>query len=76
LSVVGRCFAPGTGPSGTKTSAAGLGDVTQGAGFMDTIAKGYRGLHLLWDLNWDRLLYLATITVALFAGGLLGKLLL
>jgi len=32
---------------------------------MDMIAKSYRGLHLLWDLNWDRVLYLATITVAL-----------
>jgi len=42
---------------------------------MDTIVKGARGLHLLWDLNWDRLLYLATITVALFAGGWLGSIL-
>ena len=32
---------------------------------MQTIANGYRGLHLLWDLNWDRLLYIATIAVAL-----------
>ncbi|MCW1956669.1 hypothetical protein [uncultured Lentibacter sp.] len=43
---------------------------------MDTIAKSYRGLHLLWDLNWDRILYLATITVALFAGAWLGSVLL
>ena len=43
---------------------------------MDMIAKSYRGLHLLWDLNWDRVLYLATITVALFAGAWLGSLML
>ncbi len=43
---------------------------------MDTIAKSARGLHLLWDLNWDRLLYFATITVALFAGTWLGSILL
>ncbi|WP_268888882.1 hypothetical protein [Marimonas lutisalis] len=39
---------------------------------MDTIAKGARGLHLLWDLNWDRLLYIGTITIALLAGAYLG----
>ena len=43
---------------------------------MDTIVRGYRGLHLLWDLNWDRMLYLATITVALFTGTWLGTILL
>ena len=43
---------------------------------MDMIAKSYRGLHLLRDLNWDRVLYLATITVALFAGAWLGSLML
>ena len=43
---------------------------------MDMIAKSYRGLHLLWDLNCDRVLYLATITVALFAGACLGSLML
>jgi hypothetical protein len=31
--------------------------------------NGYRGLSLLMDLNWDRGLYIATITVALGAGG-------
>ncbi len=41
---------------------------------MQTIARGYRGLHLLWDLNWDRLLYVGTILVALLAGGYLGTL--
>ena len=43
---------------------------------MDMIAKSYRGLHLLWDLNWDLVLYLATITAALFAGAWLGSLML
>ncbi len=43
---------------------------------MDTIAKGYQGLHLLWDLNWDRVLYLSTITFALFLGGWIGSVLL
>lgn len=43
---------------------------------MDTIERGYQGLHLLWDLNWDRLLYLATITAALFAGAWLGTIML
>lgn len=33
---------------------------------MQTIIGGYRGLSLLVDLNWDRLLYLATIGGALF----------
>ncbi|WP_439111560.1 hypothetical protein [Lentibacter sp.] len=40
---------------------------------MSTIESGYRGLHLLWDLNWDRMLYLATITAALFVGGWFGS---
>jgi len=41
---------------------------------MDTIQKGYRGLSLLWNLNWDRILYVATILVALMAGAWLGSL--
>lgn len=41
---------------------------------MSTIVRGYRGLHLLWDLNWDRLLYVCTIAVALMAGAWLGSL--
>jgi hypothetical protein len=32
---------------------------------MHTMRKGYRGLSLLLDLNWDRALYVATITVSL-----------
>jgi len=38
------------------------------------ITKGYRGLSLLFDLNWDRVLYLATIAVALGFGAFLGSL--
>ena len=39
---------------------------------MQQIASGYRGLSLLFNLNWDRLLYLATIVVALLMGGFVG----
>ena len=35
---------------------------------MHTLTDGYRGLSLVMTLNWDLLLYLATIVVALFAG--------
>lgn len=41
---------------------------------MQQIQKSYRGLSLLMDLNWDRVLYVATITVALGAGAFLGSL--
>ncbi len=40
---------------------------------MEHIAQGYRGFTLLIDLNWDRLLYGATIAVALGIGGYLGS---
>lgn len=39
---------------------------------MDTIATGYRGVSLLMRINWDRLLYAATIVVALWAGAFIG----
>ncbi|MEJ6479246.1 MAG: hypothetical protein ACI86S_000174 [Paracoccaceae bacterium] len=39
---------------------------------MQTIASGYRGLSLLIDINWDRILYLATIVGALWVGAYLG----
>lgn len=35
---------------------------------METMQHGYRGLSLLMDLNWDRMLYVATITLGLTAG--------
>ncbi len=44
-------------------------------GQMQTIRSGYQGLSLLVDLNWDRLLYLATLVGALMAGGWIGTLL-
>lgn len=42
---------------------------------MDTINSGYRGLRLLVNLNWDRLLYVGTIVFALWFGAYLGSLL-
>ncbi|WP_281289585.1 hypothetical protein [Maritimibacter fusiformis] len=42
---------------------------------MDTIQHSYRGISLLMNLNWDRLLYVATIAFALCAGAWLGTLL-
>lgn len=42
---------------------------------MQQIVSGYRGLSLLVNINWDRLLYLATIAVALMAGAFIGSLL-
>ncbi|WP_306154385.1 hypothetical protein [Roseovarius sp. MMSF_3281] len=41
---------------------------------MQHIVQGYRGVSLLVDLNWDRLLYLATIFAALMAGAFIGSL--
>lgn len=40
---------------------------------MQTIAKGYRGLSLLMSLNWDRVLYIATLATALMAGAWVGS---
>lgn len=41
---------------------------------MQTIQTSYRGLSLLLDLNWDRVLYIATIFFALSAGAMIGAL--
>jgi len=41
---------------------------------MQPIQTGYRGLTLLFDLNWDRLLYAGTIALALFLGSYFGSL--
>lgn len=41
---------------------------------MHTLQNGYRGLSLLFDLNWDRLLYVATILAALMVGAFVGTL--
>ncbi|MGZ2257795.1 hypothetical protein [Roseobacter sp. A03A-229] len=35
---------------------------------MRAIHNSYRGLSLLMDLNWDRVLYLGMITLSLCAG--------
>lgn len=41
---------------------------------MQTIQSGYRGLSLLMSLNWDRILYVATLATALAFGAWLGSL--
>lgn len=41
---------------------------------MQTLQQSYRGLSLVMELNWDRILYVATIAFALFAGAYLGSL--
>ena len=41
---------------------------------MQQIVSGYRGMTLLVNLNWDRILYIATIIVALSAGAFVGSL--
>lgn len=40
---------------------------------MQHIIGGYRGLNLLLNLNWDRVLYLCTILFALLAGAFIGS---
>ena len=40
---------------------------------MQAVQDGYRGLSLLMDLNWDRILYVSTIVLALGAGAWLGS---
>ncbi|MEL7104648.1 MAG: hypothetical protein AAGM21_01920 [Pseudomonadota bacterium] len=42
---------------------------------MQTIQAGYQGLSLLMDLNWDRIIYIATLVFALTFGGWVGSLL-
>ncbi len=39
---------------------------------MQHIVSGYRGLSLLFNLNWDRILFLGTLVVALLMGAYLG----
>ncbi len=41
---------------------------------MQHVLDGYRGMTVLMTLNWDRLLYLATIAGALCAGAFVGSL--
>ncbi|MDF1718471.1 MAG: hypothetical protein P1U75_17635 [Antarcticimicrobium sp.] len=42
---------------------------------MHTLERSYRGLSLVMELNWDLIIYMATIAVALLAGAWLGSLL-
>ena len=42
---------------------------------MHTLDRSYRGLSLVMELNWDLIIYMATIAVALLAGAWLGSLL-
>lgn len=41
---------------------------------MQAMQNGYRGLSLLMDLNWDRVLFIGTLSVALGAGAWLASL--
>lgn len=41
---------------------------------MQTLQTSYRGLSLVMQLNWDRILNLFIIIAALFAGAYLGSL--
>ncbi len=43
-------------------------------GQMHTLIDGTRGLSLLMGLNWDRILYVATVCAALVAGAFVGSL--
>ena len=40
---------------------------------MQTIAAGYKGVSLLVNLNWDRLIYLGTLAGALMLGAWIGS---
>ncbi len=39
---------------------------------MENVIKGYRGLSLLLNLNWDRIFTLGTVVAGLLAGAFLG----
>ena len=41
---------------------------------MQQIIRGYRGFSLLVNVNWDRILYLGTIAIALLLGAFVGSL--
>jgi asparagine N-glycosylation enzyme membrane subunit Stt3 len=40
---------------------------------MQTLTEGYRSMSLLLSINWDRLLYVGTIAVALYLGAVIGS---
>ncbi len=39
---------------------------------MQTLNAGYRSMTVLLSINWDRLLYIFTIALALYAGAVIG----
>lgn len=39
---------------------------------MQTIAQGYKGMTILVNLNWDRIIYTGTLVAALYAGAYVG----
>jgi len=41
---------------------------------MESLRQGYNGLSMLIELNWDRLLFLGTLALALGAGAFFGAL--
>lgn len=41
---------------------------------MQTLQQSYRGISLMMELNWDRIMFIATIACALLAGAWLGSL--
>ncbi|MFY9212930.1 MAG: hypothetical protein WAO69_17590 [Aestuariivita sp.] len=41
---------------------------------MSTLTKSLNGLSLMFELNWDRILYVITISLSLLAGLYVGSL--
>ena len=39
---------------------------------MQAIAQGYKGMRVLLNLNWDRIIYTGTLVAALYAGAYVG----
>lgn len=39
---------------------------------MQTLAQGYRGFRVIWNLNWDRILCTGVLVGALYAGAYVG----
>jgi hypothetical protein len=42
---------------------------------MQTVMEGYRGIRVLFNLNWDLMFTLGTVLAALVAGAFLGQVL-
>ena len=42
---------------------------------MNAVVTGYRSMSIVLSLNWDRVIYLATLALALMAGAYVGSLL-